>query len=360
MGRIAIVSASVGAGHDGAATELAARLEAAGFEVLRYDFLDLLPGGHKVSALYQFQLRRLAFTWEWLLAALQWCPPLTRAVAAWAARCAPQVAATIPDDVLCVVSTYPLASQALGRLRRRGELDAPLVTYLTDMSVHRLWIAPGADSHLALHQVPAAQARGLSANDVAVVAPAVRPGFRPVRSAADRAAARRRFGLPEDGRYALVVAGSWGVGKIDETVREIAETGAATPVVVCGRNEDLRRSLAENGVEHALGWVDDMPELMRACDLVVQNAGGLSSLEAMASGLPVITYRCLPGHGRTNARALHRAGLAPWVRRRSRLAAALTRALEPRLSHDVDDLFAAADPALRLAALAKRVAESRA
>jgi hypothetical protein len=33
----------------------------------------------------------------------------------------------------------------------------------------------------------------------------------------------------------------------------------ATPVVVCGRNEELRRRLAKSGVRYALGWVDDMP-----------------------------------------------------------------------------------------------------
>jgi len=63
---------------------------------------------------------------------------------------------------------------------------------------------------------------------------------------------------------------------------------------------------------------------MRACDVVVQNAGGLSSLEALATGLPVITYRCLAGHGRTNAAALDDAGLVPWIRDRDGLVAALT------------------------------------
>ncbi|MGW6145733.1 UDP-N-acetylglucosamine--N-acetylglucosamine transferase, partial [Streptomyces sp. NPDC055140] len=41
--RIAIVSASIGAGHDGAAAELARRLTAHGLTVDRFDLLDLLP-----------------------------------------------------------------------------------------------------------------------------------------------------------------------------------------------------------------------------------------------------------------------------------------------------------------------------
>ncbi|MEO7070492.1 MAG: hypothetical protein ABI131_08370, partial [Nostocoides sp.] len=51
-----------------------------------------------------------------------------------------------------------------------------------------------------------------------------------------------------------------------------------------------------------------------AVDAVVQNAGGSTSLEALAAGCPVVSYRCLPGHGETNAVALSHAGLAPWAK----------------------------------------------
>jgi processive 1,2-diacylglycerol beta-glucosyltransferase len=47
---------------------------------------------------------------------------------------------------------------------------------------------------------------------------------------------------------------------------------------------------------------------------VVQNAGGFTSLEALASGTPVITYRPIPGHGTSNADNLDRAGMVPWAR----------------------------------------------
>jgi UDP-N-acetylglucosamine:LPS N-acetylglucosamine transferase len=97
------------------------------------------------------------------------------------------------------------------------------------------------------------------------------------------------------------------------------------------------------------GWVDDMPALMRACDVVVQNAGGLSTLEALASGLPVITYRCLPGHGRANARVLDEIGLVPSVADPTALAQALRTAPPAGLP-------AGEDPAALLARLATSAA----
>ncbi|MET7794728.1 hypothetical protein ABZV25_13245, partial [Micrococcus luteus] len=52
--RITVISASMGAGHDGAATELTRHLTAAGFLVDRHDFLDLLPAriGKLLSGAY--------------------------------------------------------------------------------------------------------------------------------------------------------------------------------------------------------------------------------------------------------------------------------------------------------------------
>lgn len=174
----------------------------------------------------------------------------------------------IPRDTAAVVSTYPGASQVLGALRRRGELAVPAVTYLTDFSVHALWVAPGIDVHLAAHQVPARQAAARDAAGVRVCAPVVGKEFGPA-TAAERRAARAVFGLPADGPLALLVAGSWGVGAVERAAAELRDVAAVEPVVVCGRNERLAGRLRAQGFAHVHGWVDDMPRLMRACDVLV-------------------------------------------------------------------------------------------
>lgn len=219
----------------------------------------------------------------------------------------------LPADTGAVVSTYPGASRVLGNLRLDGRLTVPVLTYLTDFSVHPLWVADGVDVHLALHAVPAAQARAAGARDVRVCGPVADPRFHPV-DAPERAAARARFGLPPTAPLALLVAGSWGVGPVREVARDLRDCGAAVPLVVCGRNETLADQLRADGIEHVHGWVDDMPGLMHAADVLVQNAGGLTSLEAFATGLPVASYGCIPGHGLTNAAALDEAGVAAWIR----------------------------------------------
>lgn len=70
-----------------------------------------------------------------------------------------------------------------------------------------------------------------------------------------------------------------------------------------------------------------MPTLMRAVDVLVENAGGLTCQEALSCGLPVVTYRPIPGHGRVNAAILAEAGLtrlAPSADHLCRVLAALS------------------------------------
>ncbi|SEE96534.1 UDP-N-acetylglucosamine:LPS N-acetylglucosamine transferase [Streptomyces sp. 3213] len=312
--RIVIVSASVGAGHDGAAAELERRLVAAGLAVDRLDLLDVLPArlGRLVRDGYHRMLVRTPWLYQRIYSSTERAGgggPVARALLRSAEG---RLLRALPADTGAVVSTYPGASRVLGSLRLAGRLTVPVLTYLTDFSVHPLWVADGVDVHLALHAVPAAQARAAGAYDVRVCGPVVDPRFHPV-DATERTAARTRFGLPSNAPLALLVAGSWGVGPVRQVARELRDCGAAVPVVVCGRNEELAAQLRADGIEHVHGWVDDMPGLMHAADVLVQNAGGLTSLEAFAAGLPVASYGCIPGHGLTNASALDQAGVAAWI-----------------------------------------------
>ncbi|MFD0822902.1 glycosyltransferase, partial [Micromonospora zhanjiangensis] len=322
--RVVIVSASAGAGHDGASRELARRLRERGLAADCLDLADLFPWrlGRLLQGTYHGMLSRLPWFYGFLFsigARFGGAAPSTRALLRPIRR---RALAVLPPDTRAVVSTYPVVSQVFGPLRRDGRLAVPVITYLTDFAVNPIWVSPGVDLHCAAHRTTRSEARRLGAGGVRVVGRMVGPDFRP-GSEAEKRRARERFGLPAQGRLALLVAGSWGVGEVARTAAEIARTGVATPVVVCGRNGALCRRLTRRPGVHVFGWVDDMPALLRAADVLVENAGGLTALEAMASGLPVATYRPIPGHGRANAATMDRAAVTTWVRRRRDLGPVL-------------------------------------
>jgi processive 1,2-diacylglycerol beta-glucosyltransferase len=327
-GLVDIVSGSFGAGHDAAARAIATRLEARGFTTRTWDVVDLLPGhlGRVLRAVYLRQVQTTPATWRWVLELLERHQKLAGLVSRALEPAAPRVLDIASSRPERIIATHPFASQVLGELRASGRLDVPVVTYLTDMSVHRLWVHPSVDLHLAVHELPAEQARRIGAGVTRAVRPAVREAFVPGHPSA-RASARRAFGLPLDERLVLVTGGSCGIGHLVEAAEDVAASGEALPVVLCGHNKRLLRRIRRSGTAVGLGWIEDMPQLLTAVDAVVQNSGGITSLETIHAGAPILTYRCIAGHGETNADALDRAGLAPWVRDADGLGPALREAL---------------------------------
>jgi UDP-N-acetylglucosamine:LPS N-acetylglucosamine transferase len=322
----------MGGGHDGVATELARRLREDDHDVEVRDFLDALPWplGPLLRAGYEFQIRRLAWSYELTYRFWCWLPILVGplgAVLSWCVRRKIRrwVAAGDPD---VVVSVYPLASQALGAMRKRGQLGVPAVTFLTDFAIHPVWVHRGVDLHLAVYPGGAADAHRQSKGPTRAAGPVVAPAF---TAPMDRTAARAALGLDSDDRAVLIVAGSWGVGAVARTHRLLAASDTFVPVIVCGRNDRLRRRIERQGSARVVGWTDQMPSLMAACDALVENAGGLTSLEAMAAGLPVVSYLPIAGHGRANTQRMHDAGVATRAKSATDLLAALDALTRPGL-----------------------------
>ncbi|MGH9306992.1 MAG: MGDG synthase family glycosyltransferase, partial [Acidimicrobiales bacterium] len=313
-GRVLVVSASMGAGHDGAARELCRRLEKLGFHAETRDFLDAAPwAGWIIKKVFEFQLRSAPWAYEatyrlWSLVP-RLCGPAIglvhivfgRRIRTWARLM----------EATAVVSTYPLASLVLGRDRQRGRLDIPTATFVTDFAVHPLWVHPGVDLNLCVHPQSADHAERATGRESHSPGPLVPERFS--SQLPDRDRARASLGVTPETKVVLVVAGSWGVGDVEATFAQLQLSSRYLPVVVCGTNHALQARLERHAGGVVLGWTDDMPALMAAADVLVQNAGGLTCMEAFAAGLPVVTYLPIPGHGRENAAQMDHSGVAAYV-----------------------------------------------
>ncbi|HZQ76920.1 MAG TPA: glycosyltransferase [Acidimicrobiia bacterium] len=337
MVRVLVISASMGAGHEGAARELARRVEARGGEAVVVDFLDAFPRelARAWRSFYLFQLRRMPESYESTYQLFYRHPRLWRPFVRFeralsGARTLQWVERYRPD---VVVSTYSFATLVVGRLREEGRVTVPAVNFLTDFAVHPRAVHPAVDLNLAIHPVAADNARRQVDGRVLALGPAVDPAFRPSASSSSsppssggrRAATREWLGVGDDRPLVLIVAGSWGIGDIPATVAPLVADGRFAVVTVCGQDEGLRRRLESEGLGRVLGWTDRMPEIMAATDVLVENAGGLTSLEAFACGVPVVSYRPIPGHGRDNIASMRRAGVTTVPADDAELVAAVDR-----------------------------------
>jgi processive 1,2-diacylglycerol beta-glucosyltransferase len=218
-----------------------------------------------------------------------------------------------PDVVVC-----PQAAVAavLCEARRRGDLDVPVVSVLTDYGAHPFWADPPADLLIAPTAAAAAElaALGAPAGGVRVIGLPVHPAF---ASPPGRAEARRALALPPSAPVVLVSGGSKGLGGVDRTAEALLRACPRVLVLaLCGANDRLLGSLsARREAGTRLRVFGPQPPamiaaLLAASDLHAGKPGGLTSAESLALGVPMVISDPLPGQEEANARYLLSAGAA--------------------------------------------------
>ncbi len=311
--RVLILSADVGEGHAAAARALAQQIENSPepAEVMVIDGLAAMGRMLRqvVQDGYRVQLRFLPWSYSlvyWLLehvAPVRW---LTR----WQLRLfgarplARRIAEYAPD---VVVSTYPAVTVVLARLRRTGVVRCPTVATITDLTGLFFWAQPGIDMHLVMYgeSMPSVE-RIAGEGSARLVAPLISAEFLEPRCPLE---SRRALGLPEEGRMVVVSGGGWGVGDVEGAVHELCRVGEVSSIVcLAGRNEQLHKRLSTTFAReprvHVYGFTDAMPQLLAAADALVHSTGGVTCLEAKATGTPVVSYGLPVGHARLNTRAM--------------------------------------------------------
>jgi processive 1,2-diacylglycerol beta-glucosyltransferase len=311
--RVLILSADVGEGHAAAARALAQQIES-GSEPAEVTVIDGLAAMGRVLRQvvqdgYRVQLRFLPWSYSLVYWLLEHVPPV-RWLTRWQLRLfgarplARRIAEYDPD---VIVSTYPAVTVVLARLRRTGAVRCPTVATITDLTGLFFWAQPGIDMHLVMYgeSMPSVE-RIAGEGSARLVAPLISAEFLQPRCPLE---SRRALGLPEEGRMVVVSGGGWGVGDVEGAVRELCRVGEVSSIVcLAGRNEQLHKRLATTFAReprvHVYGFTDAMPELLAAADALVHSTGGVTCLEAKATGTPVVSYGLPVGHARLNTRAM--------------------------------------------------------
>lgn len=236
-----------------------------------------------------------------------------------------------------VVATHFLPADLFGAGKQAGWLQARVIVVVTDLHPHRFWLAPEADFFVVGTPEVASECRqrGIVPQRLRVIGIPVAKGF---HLSVDRVAVLRRLTLDPQRRTVLVTSGGMTVGPFEPVVEAILRLEEAAPgriqlFVVCGENRAAAvrleaRARASRMPARVFGFVDNMPELMGASDLVVAKAGGLTVMETLSEGLPLILYHAIPGQERFNAQYVERSGAALWVHSPAQAAAAVRRYIE--------------------------------
>ena len=221
-----------------------------------------------------------------------------------------------PEIVLC---THYLPLETLAILRKKNDPLRPLtVSIVTDFEAHALWMDACVDLYCVAAEETKARlvARGAAAENVVATGIPIAAKF---SAKIDEKAVRKNYGWRDDLPALLVLSGGFGMGPVAEILAELDKVAAPfQTIVVCGRNEELRRKLAGQDRQHptqVLGFASNMHELMGVVDLIITKPGGLTSSEAMAMGKPLFILNPIPGQEAANSDFLLEHGAAAKVNR---------------------------------------------
>jgi len=223
-----------------------------------------------------------------------------------------------PD--LCV-ATHFLPAEILAWLIAKRKLRAHNAIVVTDYDVHAMWLCKTVDRYyVAIEEAAEYLAHiGVPREKLRVTGIPIDPLF---AAPVNRIEARKRLGLDGESPVILISAGGYGIGPVEQLVRDLLELNRPWQLVaIAGKAEKTRKRLEElakaagklsSGAARLrpVGFTTEMDQYMAAADLIVGKAGGLTTSEALACALPMALIEPIPGQEERNADHLLEAGAA--------------------------------------------------
>jgi processive 1,2-diacylglycerol beta-glucosyltransferase len=223
-----------------------------------------------------------------------------------------------PD--LCI-ATHFLPAEILAWLIAKKKVRARNAIVVTDYDVHAMWLCRTVDRYYVA--IPEAEEYlvgiGVPREKVRVTGIPIDPLF---ETPVQRWQARAKLKLSTEDRILLISAGGYGVGPVEQLVRDLLALERPVQVVaIAGKSEKLKKHLDElsrgagtlaGGHQRlvAVGFTKEMDEYLAAADLLIGKAGGLTTSEALARALPMVLIEPIPGQEERNADHLLEAGAA--------------------------------------------------
>lgn len=221
-----------------------------------------------------------------------------------------------PEIVVC---THFLPAEIISWMKSEGKIATRQSVVITDFDVHAMWLCPYYEQYfVALEETRVhLEKLGVPHSKVAVTGIPIDPAFSRPK---DKLAMRVKHGLHPDLTTILLSAGGFGVGPVETALASLAELRHRAQVVaICGRNAALKQRLeAHVALQHPdshikcsiVGHTDAMHEYMAASDLILGKPGGLTTSEALASGLVFVIVNPIPGQEERNSDHLLEEGVA--------------------------------------------------
>lgn len=222
-----------------------------------------------------------------------------------------------PDYIIC---THFLAPMSLKKYSGK----VPIGLVVTDYKAHKMWRSAFVDNFFVASK-DVKEEFGNTTGIVEATGLPVCPDFFQEKS---RLELKKKLGINNDWPTALLMAGGFGLIKIDEVAKKIMEkicnlnlvtiTGKAKNSIYHNGLDKIQKNERVNLVK--LEFVKNIDEWMRVADLIITKPGGMTVTECMTLKKPMLLINPIPGQEKGNVKYIEKNNFGREVKKINEIA----------------------------------------
>ena len=214
-----------------------------------------------------------------------------------------------------IVSTHPLPAMLISRSKEQDIIDILSSIVVTDFGCHSFWIDSETNYYFVATDAVAMclQNYRVKRDQIIVTGIPIESKF---SESVNKATLLKKLGLKTNVFTVLIVGGQLSFEVLQEIItKSFAKNTKIQFLVVAGRDKLFKEQLdtweqSQPDKIKTFGFVDNMHEMMSVADVIFTKAGGLTTSECLAKGLPMIINKVIPGQEEDNVTYLAAQGAA--------------------------------------------------
>ncbi|RXI98215.1 glycosyltransferase [Anaerobacillus alkaliphilus] len=212
-----------------------------------------------------------------------------------------------------IITTHPIATTMLANVIRKKQLPLKLYALLTDFAVHPMSVHNEVDGYFIASEHLRYYSNVYKQNAQLFYSTGI-PTPREDIDQYSKQELRRRLHLDENLKTVLVAGGGVGLAKFTKILSGLESYNEQLQIIcVTGENRRAKGKMDKLKSKHKLrilGFTNLFMEYLKASDVIISKAGGVTMSEALVCETPVLIFQPLPGQEEQNSQFLMNYGAA--------------------------------------------------
>lgn len=204
-----------------------------------------------------------------------------------------------------IISTLPFCSRIVSEYKTKMNHQIPLVTCITDISIHNEWISDQTDLYL----VPTDTVKkhliknGIERKSIIISGIPVKESFKKLSINKNR--------CEKETKNLLIMGGGLGLIPFDDDFyKTLSQENHLKVTVITGKNKKAYHKLfGKYDNIQVVGYTDQVYQYMEEADLIISKAGGITLFETIYAQLPLLVPYPFLEQEKNNAYFIEKQGL---------------------------------------------------